>query len=94
MEVVSTRVTEEMNFNLLKKFTRAKVDLALSQMHPLKSLGPDGFSACFYQKHWMTVGKEVKGAVLHFLNSGIFDPNLNTTFLALIPKVSPSKKGY
>lgn len=86
---VGAQVTEDMNFNLLKEFVGAEVDLALFQMYPLKSLGPDGFSACFYQRHWMTVGREVKMVVLHFLNSGIFDPDINTNFIALISKVSP-----
>jgi hypothetical protein len=36
-------VTETMNDDLLKPFV-----VALGQMHPLKSLGSDGFSAYFY----------------------------------------------
>jgi exonuclease III len=44
------RVTPEMNVALLAEFTMEEVDCALSQMHPLKSPGPDGFSACFYQR--------------------------------------------
>lgn len=43
-------VTDEMNSKLLKEFTAGEVELALNQMHPLKSPGPDGFAACFYQK--------------------------------------------
>lgn len=61
-------------------------------MHPLKAPGPDGFSACFYQQHWATVGGEVRTTVLNFLNLGTFDEAINTTFIALIPKVSPSTK--
>ncbi|GLT66646.1 hypothetical protein SLA2020_390010 [Shorea laevis] len=89
---VQHRVTAEMNASLLQEFTSDEVHIALSQMHPLKSPGPDGFSVSFYQRHWATVGREVCAAVLSFLNSGNLDAELNSTFIALIPKVSPSTK--
>lgn len=55
-------------------------------MHPLKSLGPDGFGACFFQHHWEIIGDKVWAAVLNFLNGGSLDPSVNETFIALIPK--------
>lgn len=54
-------------------------------MVPLKSLGPEGFSACFYQAYWHIVGEEVREVVLKFLNDGAFD--INFTYVVLIPKV-------
>ena len=48
--------------------------------------GPDGFAAGFYHNSWSTVGREVCEAVLNFLNSRIFYPAINHTFIALIPK--------
>jgi hypothetical protein len=47
---VEHHVTADMNSMLLREYTTEKVELALSQMHPLKSPGPDDFAACFYQK--------------------------------------------
>lgn len=55
-------------------------------MHPLKSPGPDGFVACFYQSLWSIVRPEVCVAVLDFLNCGNFDPVINHTHVTLIPK--------
>lgn len=82
---------EEMNFGLLQAFTMAKVETALKQIHPLKSPGPYGFSACFYQRSWDTVKTEVGRTMLGFLNNGIFDSAINATNIVLIPKIkSPS----
>jgi hypothetical protein len=50
-------------------------------MHPLKSPGPDGFAACFYQKAWDTVRSEVCIAILDFLNGGIFHKKLTKLLL-------------
>lgn len=41
-------VTNDMNASLSKQFTSEEVKQPLDQMAPLKSPGPDGFSACFY----------------------------------------------
>jgi hypothetical protein len=85
-------VTAEMNAMLLKTYNLGEVELALSQMHPLKSPGPDGFAACFYQKSWATVKTEVCVAVLDFLNNGNFVNELNATHIALIPKKKNSSE--
>jgi hypothetical protein len=68
-----------MNGWLLHRFEAKEVDVALSQMGPLKSLGPDGFAACFYQNAWDTVWREVCRAVLDFLNGGTFNADINET---------------
>lgn len=77
----------KMNTQLVRRFEAAGVDLALSQMGPLKSPGPDGFAVCFYQQSWGLVRDEVCNAFLSFLNGGAFDNSINKTFIALIPKV-------
>jgi hypothetical protein len=83
---MEARVTEEMNTALLRNYTKAEVERALSQMHPLKSPGPDGFLAYFYQRSWPTVHAEVCRAVLDFLNNGCFDNSMNATYIVLVPK--------
>jgi len=88
LENVEHLVSDEMNSSLLRPFTAEEVGLALSQMHPLKSPGPDGFSAGFFQKAWCFVGEKVSEAVLSFLNGGPFDPSINATNICLIPKNS------
>jgi hypothetical protein len=85
---VQSRVPPSMNDMLMMPFLPKEVDQALSQMHPLKSPGPDGFGVCFYQKHWPTVGPEVRKSVLDFLNSDCFDAGINVTYITLIPKLA------
>lgn len=76
-----------MNDQLLKPFSKEEVLDALQQMSLLKSSRPDGFNACFFQSFWPTVGSDVSNAILQFLNESAFDPNLNSTYIVLIPKV-------
>jgi hypothetical protein len=75
-----------MNQLLLRVYNPKEVNHVLAQMHPLKAQGLDGYGVCFYHKHWNTIGAEVRQAILNFLNNGIFDPSINYTYLALIPK--------
>ncbi|MCI14768.1 ribonuclease H protein, partial [Trifolium medium] len=55
-------------------------------MHPLKAPGPDGLPAMFYQKYWHIVGDDVQNLVLGILNNNGQTPDINKTFLVLIPK--------
>ena len=90
LEGLDGRVTMEMNSKLLANFTPEEVEEALKQMHPFKSLGPNGFAVGFYQGLWPIVGLEVYTAMLDFLSSGTLDPAINNTFIALIPKKNDS----
>ncbi|XP_042944640.1 uncharacterized protein LOC122278525 [Carya illinoinensis] len=85
---VERRVTDAMNSELQKVFVMPEVEAALKEMGPLKSPGPDGYGAYFYQTYWSVVGQEVCQAVLSFLNGKCeLDCNINFTHIALIPKV-------
>jgi hypothetical protein len=87
-EGVEVRVSEAMNESLMRPFTAEEVRSALFQMAPLKAPGPDGFNAGFFQKHWDIVGPEVCKAILYSLNNATMDRDLNSTFIALIPKLN------
>ncbi|CAN1822766.1 Transposon TX1 uncharacterized 149 kDa protein [Linum perenne] len=52
-----------------------------------KSPGPDGFSAFFFKNSWGVIGSEITAAVRGFFVSGELPPGLNSTIIALIPKV-------
>lgn len=48
--------------------------MAICQMHPDKSLGPDGFNAAFFQKFWHIIGNGVVGSCQPWLQFGPFPP--------------------
>lgn len=68
-------------------FTKTEIEKAIFQIVPLKSLGPDGFGAIFYQSYWMMVGDWVYSTVLDFLNGGTLRTSANSTYLPLISMV-------
>jgi hypothetical protein len=84
--------TPEMNAQLNAEFSVEEIGVALSQMAPYKSPGPDGFPPCFYQKFWPLIGAEVCKAVLFCLNSGRSLELINATYIALIPKKKVSSR--
>ena len=93
LQNLNMRVSDEMNGELLKMFTKEEISFAFKQMMPLKAPGPDGLPTNFFQKHWDLMGDEVCLAVLSTLNSGFLPHSLNMTHTALIPKVkNPSKE--
>lgn len=82
----------EMNVRLTAKFTREEIEAFISQMHPTKAPGPDGFLALFFQKYWAIIGDQTTDLCLNFLNNRISYDNWNHTNIVLVPKVhKPSK---
>lgn len=56
-------------------------------MSPCKALGPDGFSADFYQKTWDVVSGSLTEFAMNFFKEGRLPPGYNDTILTLLPKV-------
>ena len=94
LQYVTPCVTDAMNETLEKDFNAEEVRTALFQMAPSKAPGIDGFTACFFQRHWSILGDDVTAAVLDFLNGGELPPGLNDIVITLIPKVRNPQKIY
>ncbi|KAG7584349.1 Ribonuclease H-like superfamily [Arabidopsis suecica] len=83
---VQTMITDPINDFLTAPATECEVRAALFMMHPDKAPGPDGMTALFFQKAWITIKSDLLTLVNSFLHEGLFDKRLNTTNICLIPK--------
>lgn len=88
LATVEARITPEMNALLSTQFTADEVLLALKQMSPLKSPGPDGLPVIFFNKYWHVLGTNIISCVLDLLNLHLLPQALNYTFIVLIPKTA------
>jgi hypothetical protein len=59
LDLVQPRITPEINEVLCKGFSDKEISDAMFQIGPLKALGPDGFPARFFQRHWDTMKGDV-----------------------------------
>ena len=64
LEKIPCMVTDEMNGDLMKDFTKLEVKDALNQMAPLKASGPNGMPSLFYQYFWATMQRDVTSTIL------------------------------
>ena len=92
LNAVAPWVTQVMNGELLGMFNEEEIKAALNQMHPTKAPGPDGMLPIFFQKYWDVVGQSVVSYVSQILNTGVMPPELNETYICLIPKISCPQK--
>ena len=84
----SRTVSKEDNMFLTSPFRADEFKDALFQMHPDKSLGPDGFNSAFFQHFGPVVGTYVVNHCVTWLRKRKFPPTLNQTNLVLIRKCS------
>ncbi|KAM1174400.1 hypothetical protein ACFX19_027537 [Malus domestica] len=88
---MEARVTPEDNRDLVAPITDEEIKEAAFQIPSARAPRPDGFSGCFYNDHWMTVGVDVAKTIKAFWHFGTLLRKLNHTNLVLIPKVKCPK---
>ncbi|XP_028768574.1 uncharacterized protein LOC114726176 [Neltuma alba] len=66
-----------------------EVKEALFSMGPLKSPGPDGFNALFFQTQWSITRKSLVSYVKYLFSNPTDIKTINGTFVVLIPKKDP-----
>ncbi|KAL0285595.1 UNVERIFIED_CONTAM: putative ribonuclease H protein [Sesamum radiatum] len=80
-------VTPDESTKLVRSVTREEIKDAFFDIAEDKAPGPDGYSSGFYKAAWPVIGEEVVKAILEFFTTGRLLKQVNTTILALIPKV-------
>lgn len=86
LPIFDSVITDAQNAKLEGEFTFEEFSVALKQMHPDKSAGPDGLNPAFYQNFWNLLGREVFDCRVNWLNDMSFPACLNDTTIVLIPK--------
>ncbi|GJT04648.1 hypothetical protein Tco_0839110 [Tanacetum coccineum] len=77
---------------MVHDITESEIRGALFSIGYDKALGPDGFTAAFFNKAWNVVEGDVTCAIWEFFSNGKLLKELNHTLISLIPKVStPSR---
>eukprot|EP00253_Pinus_taeda_P035519 PITA_35519 len=84
-------ITSNQNWALCREISMEEVEEAIRSMPNDKAPGPDGFTINFYKACWNTVKQEVWEVVEDSRRSGTILKSINSTFLALIPKVEEAK---
>lgn len=80
-------LTEEQKDNLIDTFDQKEVKKAIFQIDSNKSPWPDGFGSGFYKLTWSIVGQDVTTAMLDFFRNSKLLRQINSTSIALIPKI-------
>lgn len=79
-------ISEEQNEMLVAELSFEEFSVAIKQMHPDKSAGPDGLNPAFFQNFWLLLGREVFQSCKRWLHMTEFPAELNDTNIVLIPK--------
>ncbi|KAL0287399.1 UNVERIFIED_CONTAM: hypothetical protein Scaly_2765900 [Sesamum calycinum] len=86
-ELKHTLTLEEASF-LIRPVTREEIKEAIFDIDEESAPGPDGYTSAFFKTAWPVVGQAISEAICEFFRTGQLLKQVNTTLLALIPKVN------
>ncbi|GJR39911.1 RNA-directed DNA polymerase, eukaryota, partial [Tanacetum coccineum] len=85
------RLSQDQVDDLERDVSRDEIRSAVWDCGENKSPGPDGFTFEFFRRYWELIGPDFCAAVEHFFENRTFSKGCNSSFIALIPKVSDAK---
>eukprot|EP00253_Pinus_taeda_P014528 PITA_14528 len=87
LKAIPKSINSDQNWALCREITLGEVEEAVNSMRNDKAPGPDGFTINFYKACRHIVKQEVWDVVEDSRRSGSILKSINSTFIALIPKV-------
>jgi len=78
--------------SLILPFSEAEVKAAVWDCESFKSPGPDGVNFGFIKDFWEDIKGDVMQCISEFHRNGKLSRGINTTFIALIPKVDSPQR--
>jgi hypothetical protein len=78
--------------SLTKPFTESEVKAAVWACDSYKSPGPDGINFGFYKDFWGDIRGDVMRYISDFHRNGKLTKDINSTFIALIPKIDSPQR--
>ena len=86
-QFISKSLTQDQILAMEQEVSREEIAAAFLSIHPNKAPGPDGFNSHFFRSAWDSIGEEIISGIKYFFDTGRLLKELNTTVIALIPKV-------
>ncbi|XP_071727817.1 uncharacterized protein [Rutidosis leptorrhynchoides] len=94
VSLFSRMVSEQKSAEMIRPVTPQEIKDAIFDIGDAKSPSPDGYSSSLFKKSWDIIGDDVIKVVQQFFINGQLLTKLNSTIIALVPKVlSPCKRG-
>eukprot|EP00253_Pinus_taeda_P033970 PITA_33970 len=87
LKAIHKSINSDQNWALCREITLGEVEEAVNSMPNNKAPGPNGFTINFYKPCWHIVKQEVWDVVEDSRRSRSILKSINSTFIALIPKV-------
>ncbi|GKB94345.1 RNA-directed DNA polymerase, eukaryota, reverse transcriptase zinc-binding domain protein, partial [Tanacetum coccineum] len=91
-DYVQARLSDAEASAMITMVTDDEIKEAIFDIDSTKAAGPDGYSSCFFKKAWKCIGKDVCEAIRDFFTNGKLLGEINTTLIALVPKMDTPNK--
>ncbi|GJT38738.1 RNA-directed DNA polymerase, eukaryota, reverse transcriptase zinc-binding domain protein [Tanacetum coccineum] len=93
-ELFKKKLSKEDAEFMVKEVSNAKIRKAMFMIDDNKAPGPDGYSSHFFKKAWHIIGEDVCTAVREFFVTGRILSEINSTIIALVPKIQTPAKVF
>ncbi|XP_071719143.1 uncharacterized protein [Rutidosis leptorrhynchoides] len=91
-DIFNVKLFDQEAMDMVGPITNEEIKIAMFDIDGNKSAGPDRYSAQFFKKAWSIIGHDVCLAIKEFFDTGKLLRQVNTTLIALIPKIDTPNK--